>query len=326
MGRAGESAGPYRLHIDLVTDQSNSRGGAEPVALGSSAMGFISGEGDEDYFLFTAPGADHFRVYTVGPTDTVGKLEDSRGSILGANDDGQLSLGHDAFLIERYLPAGTYFVSVTGWEGETGPYRLVVETATDPGDSTGGAQDLELGVPVISHIGAGDVDFFKLTLDEKTEVAFFAAGDTDTRATLLQGDGDTVVGHDDDSGEGLNFLIHTTLAGGTHYLRVEGYDNDVTGSYVLLVKPLVPLRTIGPSPGSTRSGASAPVTTKTCTSSRLPGRSLSGYTRRDSSTPSGRCTTGTLRRSPRTTIWASRALPDSSASGKTWQRGPTTSE
>ncbi len=255
VGRAGESVGPYRLHIDLVTDQSNSRGGAEPVALGSSAMGFISGEGDEDYFLFTAPGADHFRVYTVGPTDTVGKLEDSRGSILGANDDGQLSLGHDAFLIERYLPAGTYFVSVTGWEGETGPYRLVVETATDPGDSTGGAQDLELGVPVISRIGAGDVDFFKLTLDEKTEVAFFAAGDTDTRATLLQGDGDTVVGHDDDSGEGLNFLIHTTLAGVTYYLRVEGYDNDVTGSYVLLVKPLVPLRTIGSLPGKHEVGS-----------------------------------------------------------------------
>ena len=51
VGRFGESTGPYRLHVDRVADQSDSRGGAESVTPGSSAMGFISGEEDEDYFF-----------------------------------------------------------------------------------------------------------------------------------------------------------------------------------------------------------------------------------------------------------------------------------
>ena len=183
VGRAGESTGPYELHVDGVADQSDFRGGAESLTPGSSAMGFISGKEDEDYFFLNVARVGRVRVYTVGPTDTVGKLENSSGITVESNDDGRLSPGHDAFLIERSLSAGNYYISVTGWEDETGPYRLVVETATDPGDSAAEAVDLEVGVPVIGKIGDGDVDLFKLVLDEPTEMVFYTSGDTDTKGS-----------------------------------------------------------------------------------------------------------------------------------------------
>ena len=255
VGRFGESTGPYRLHVDRVTDQSNSRRGAERVTPGSSAMGFISGEEDEDYFLVSLARVGHVRVYTVGPTDTVGKLEDSSGTTLESNDDGRLSPGHNSFLIERNLAAGNYYISVTGWEGETGPYRLVVEPVTDPGDSAEGAEDLELGVGRIGEIGVADTDLFRLVLDEPAEIVLYTSGSTDTKGTLLQSDGDTEVDNDDDGGEGFNFLIKSTLAVGTYYLRVEGYDNKVAGSYVLLAKPLAPLRVFGTLPGEHEAGS-----------------------------------------------------------------------
>ena len=256
VGRAGESTGPYELHVDGVADQSDFRGGAESLTPGSSAMGFISGREDEDYFFLNVARVGRVRVYTVGPTDTVGKLENSSGITVESNDDGRLSPGHDAFLIERSLSAGNYYISVTGWEDETGPYRLVVETATDPGDSAAEAADLEVGVPVIGKIGDGDVDLFKLVLDEPTEMVFYTSGDTDTKGTLLQSDGNTEVESDDD-GDGFNFLIQATLGPGTHYVRVEGYDNRVTGSYALFAEELVPVLRFGTLPGEHGVGAIA---------------------------------------------------------------------
>ena len=255
VGRFGESTGPYKLHVDRVTDQSDSRGGAERVNPGSSAMGFISGGKDEDYFFVSLARVGQVRVYTVGPTDTVGKLENSSGTTLESNDDGRLSPGHNSFLIERNLAAGNYYISVTGWEDETGPYRLVVEPVTDPGASTEGAEDLELGVGQIGSIGVADIDLFKLVLDEPTEIVLYTSGDTDIRGTLLRSDGSTEVDNDDDGGEGFNFLIKAALAAGTYYVRVEGYDNNVAGSYVLFAEPLAPLRVFGTLPGEHEVGS-----------------------------------------------------------------------
>ena len=249
VGRSGESTGPYKLHVDSVADQSNRRGGAERVSLGSFSMGFLSGAEDQDYFSFDVPSPGHVRVYTIGPTDTVGRLEDRSGRVLQANDDGFLSTGHAAFLIESHLLPGNYHVSVSGWEEETGPYRLVVEPVTDPGGSAGGAEDLELGAPAIGYVEAGDVDLFRLVLDEPKELVLYTSGATDTTGALLRGDGTTEVESDDDGGEGFNFLIQATLGPGTQYIRVEGYSNAVSGSYSLFAEEILPVRTFGTLPG-----------------------------------------------------------------------------
>ena len=242
----GAGTGPYRLHYREIGDQSNARSGAESVTPDSPdlTVGFISGEGDTDYFSFTPESAGIFRVYTVGATDTVGELRDNDETVVGENDDGRLSPGHRGFLIEKSLSAGTHYVSVTGWEDETGPYRMVVEEVTDPGNTTDGAAELALGAAEVGAVGpGGDRDLFKLELDGETEVVLYSSGPTDTKAELLDSNGDSLIPkvEDDDSGEGFNFLIHATLEPGTYYIRVEGFGAKTTGSYVLFAEPVAPV-------------------------------------------------------------------------------------
>ncbi len=242
----GYGAGPYRLHYREIGDQSNTRNGAESVTLDSSdlTMGFIGGREDADYFSFTPSSPGVFRVYTVGAADTVGDLQDSEGTSLGENDQVRLSPGHGGFLIERSLSPGTHYISVTGWEDTTGPYRLVVEEVTDAGENTANAAELTPGAAEIGAIGTGgDVDLFKLELDEDTEVVLYSNGPTDTKAELLDSNGDSLTPkvEDDDGGEALNFLILATLDAGTHYIRVEGFNDSITGSYALFAEPVVPV-------------------------------------------------------------------------------------
>ncbi len=242
----GYGAGPYRLHYREIGDQSNTRSSAESVTLDSPdlTMGFISGEGDADYFSFTPSSAGVFRVYTLGATDTVGDLQDGEGTSRGENNDGRLSPGHRGFLIERTLSTGVHYIFVTGWEDETGPYRLVVEEVTDPGDTTANAAELTPGAVEIGAIGSdGDKDLFKLELDRDTEVVLYSNGPTDTKAELLDSNGDSLSpkAEDDDGGEGFNFLIHASMAAGTHHIRVEGFSANTTGSYALFAEPVVPV-------------------------------------------------------------------------------------
>ena len=247
VGRFGASTGPYELHVEAVADQSDSRGSAaQDVTLDSSAMGFIREPGDTDYFeldLSGQTGNTLVRVYTVGGTDTVGELQNSGGTSQGENDDGRLSPGHTAFLIEGNLSAGTHYIAVTGFEDETGPYRLVVEEVSDQGAATNTAGELTLGIPVVGKIEAADVDWFKLVLDEQTEVVLYTSGRTDTKAELLDENGASLTAPvtDDDSGEGFNFLIHATLTAGEHYIRVEGFSNTTTGAYALFAEEVVPV-------------------------------------------------------------------------------------
>ena len=242
----GAGTGPYRLHYREIGDQSNARSGAESVTPDSPdlTVGFISGEGDTDYFSFTPESAGIFRVYTVGATDTVGELRDNDETVVGENDDGRLSPGHRGFLIEKSLSAGTHYVSVTGWEDETGPYRLVVEEVTDPGNALLEAAELALAAAEVGAIGpGGDRDLFKLELDRETEVVLYSSGPTDTKAELLDSNGDSLIPkvEDDDSGEGFNFLIHATLKPGTYYIRVEGFGAKTTGSYAMFAEPVAPV-------------------------------------------------------------------------------------
>ena len=184
----------------------------------------------------------------MGSTDTVGDLQNSGGTSQGENDDGRLSPGHAAFLIEGNLSAGTNYIAVTGFEDEAGPYRLVVEEVSDQGAATTTAGELTLGTPVVGKIEAADVDWFKLVLDEQTEVVLYTSGRTDTKAELLDENGASLTAPvtDDDSGEGFNFLIHATLTAGEHYLRVEGFSSTTTGAYALFAELIDP---VAPNPG-----------------------------------------------------------------------------
>ena len=78
---------------------------------------------------------------------------------------------------------------------------------------------------------AGDVDFFRVGVSQKTAVRIFTTGPLDTVGSLRDSSGG-VVSEDDDSGESLNFLIEATLESGTSYVRVGAFGNG-TGVYTL---------------------------------------------------------------------------------------------
>ena len=240
----GYSVGPYRLHVSAATDPTL------PTAVtldastgGGSALGFLNGKDDEDEFTFTPSGTTDVFVYTVGAADTVGSM----GRV--SNDDGGFSVGHKNFLLADNV-SGSQTVAVSGFEGDTGPYRVFVETATDQGATTAAASTLvdftsssqAVVSPSFGVIHSGtDVDWFKLDLSYlpyAVQVLLFTTGNTDTEGTLVDSSGSALspAVSDDDSGVGLNFLIGQEMAPAVYYLKVEGFDSTETGPYALFAE------------------------------------------------------------------------------------------
>ena len=246
----GESMGPYRLYVEEVADQNGSRVGAATLAIDDSAYGFVGPGGDEDYFRLTLPTATDVWIYAIGDTDTVGQLLNSHGSLLAYNDDSVFSEGRTSFFMAKNLAAGTYYVAVSGFEAITGPYRLYAEAVADQGNDTSTAEELTLGAPKIGLIDpvtgtfpnrTADEDLFKLELDASAEVLVYTTGEVDTTGELLDSDGATALGADDDSGDDVNFLIRKELEAGTYYIRVKGYqrgERPETGPYALFAEPV----------------------------------------------------------------------------------------
>ena len=110
-------------------------------------------------------------------------------------------------------------------------------TEPDPPDQ-GGTGDhagriastlLAIGPPQIGAIdGADDVDYYRIDLAGNATVQVGTAGQTDTGAELLAGNG-ALIASDEDTGPGENFRITETLAPGVYYVAVSG----ASGEYAL---------------------------------------------------------------------------------------------
>ncbi len=239
--------GPYRLHVEQAADQSADRSQATELALESSELGFINHRNDEDYFSVTVPEATDVWVYAVGPTDTVGELQDSSGSRVAYNDDSELSSGRSSFFMAKNLQAGTHYLNVSGYAGNRGPYRVFATEAPDTGDTMATADALELGAPQTGLIEPStDTDLYELNLSQAAEVVVYTTGDVDTTGELLSSDGSTLtsLSTDDDSGTDLNFSMRQVLGPGTYYVRVGSYGSE-TGAYALSAEPVSQLTVDG---------------------------------------------------------------------------------
>ena len=98
------------------------------MRLESEQLGIIGSSTDEDYFRITLSKDADLQVYATGPVDTAGELFDSSGNRLAYNDDSAFSLGSGSFFIAKSLSPGTYYVAVSGFAGETGPYRVYAQS------------------------------------------------------------------------------------------------------------------------------------------------------------------------------------------------------
>ena len=135
-------------------DHGDDRASATAAGVGSDTRGALHA-GDVDYFRIVLDVAGALDVYSSGDTDTYGHLEDAGGAVLYSDDDGNTGRN---FRLPRDVPAGTYYVRVTGFnDRQSGGYTLHVRfteaaTGTDGGGDT---QDSSGGDDTGSGAGAG---------------------------------------------------------------------------------------------------------------------------------------------------------------------------
>ena len=193
----------------------------------------ISPAGDVDYWQFTLTESGVVTLETSGSTDTLGLLLNGIGVPLVEDDDSGASLN---FQIQETLPAGTYYIRVTGYTGDVGDYTLSLDFEPDPEanfEPDSEASNIRPNDEVPAMISpAGDVDYWQFTLTESGVVTLETSGSTDTVGRLLNAIG-TFLAFDDDSGAGINFRIQGTLPAGTYYIRVAGYASGSIGDYTL---------------------------------------------------------------------------------------------
>ena len=234
--------GDYSLVVEEAApdDHGNSIATATPVAIGATVQGVLETGGDEDYFEIPVP-TDGFRlsVFTEGDTDTYGTLFDRNGVSLSSDDDSGEALN---FHIVQVLDAGTHYLSIASFFGDTGDYSLVVEEAApdDHGNSIATATPVAIGATVQGVLETGgDEDYFEIPVPtDGFRLSVFTEGDTDTYGTLFDRNG-VSLSSDDDSGEALNFHIVQVLDAGTHYLSIASFFGD-TGDYSLVVEETAP--------------------------------------------------------------------------------------
>ena len=147
---------------------------------------------------------------------------------------------------------------------ETNPFKTteVAFTAKDvlrgdafePDNSAGTAKPITFGARQSRSIHvAGDVDWAKFTLTQRSDVRIETDGSSgDTELWLMASDTTTVMEYDDDDGNGRFSLINRTGANalnpGTYYIAVGEYEDDgsITGYTLALTVTLAPAQVAAP--------------------------------------------------------------------------------
>ena len=126
----GTDTGMYSLTVtSMADDHGNERDSATPVTSGTPVAGYINPDTDEDYFSIVVSGAGTLRATSTGDVDTIGIIYDSTGAQLAANDDDGEGMNFD--VSAQIASAGTYYVSVSNFQNNTGMYGLTVTFMPD---------------------------------------------------------------------------------------------------------------------------------------------------------------------------------------------------
>ena len=211
---------------------------ATPINLNEDVEDALNEAGDVDYWQFEMPGRGTVTAQTTGTTDTFGQLLTGSGFNLGEDDDGGSRLN---FLVTTSLGAGTYYVRVSGIKDATGAYTLRVSSDVAGGAGSDRNDDtMDLATPLLLGEAAqdainepGDLDWWKFDTRSQGVVEIETIGDTDTLGTLFNDSGEELR-QDNNSGEGSNFLIETTVPEGTYFVLVSG-NRGSTGPYTVEV-------------------------------------------------------------------------------------------
>ena len=234
-------AGSYTLHARTVTDPGSTLETATAITLDSMTPGRLNFPNDTDFFKLDLKSPATIWMMGIGggqyiPTDVTVQLLDSTGTILASDDDQGSPLREAAFLIQRQLEAGIYYIRVGGYFSPyaRGPYTLYVQTMTEPGSSIATATPLELLHVATGRISdANDEDYFVLTASEFTPMDIRATGfgTLSLEATVVDDTGNEVLSFDiPPRTHGIR--VWADLAPGTYYLRMTATGGG-TGYYVV---------------------------------------------------------------------------------------------
>ena len=186
----------------------------------------------------TAPGGSVALTLPGGAARTLTALQLEAG---GADLTGRLGAGTGRWRLtvssNRPLQAVNLAAASAGYL-----YNLSTAAASTSGDDTddhgndrAAATEVEAGSDTEGVLYSGDVDYFRIVVDEVGTLEAYTTGGIDTRGWLEDTDG-AVLGTDDDGGAGRNFQILEDVSPGTYFIRVMGYSSRVTGDYTLHVR------------------------------------------------------------------------------------------
>ena len=236
----------YSLHVDGQTRGERGKFGLEiefgvatDLTIGTAPTGTELQPGRADYFFFTISdtGQSFLTVETqtsmgVTPaTDTTGTLFSQQGLVATDTDSGRTD---NNFLLRAPVSAGDYIVEVKGARSSTeGAY--VLETASQPATNRGSAPNMLIATPDSDEtLNAGAVVPYSIAVNAPGTLQVKTTGSTDTVGVLYGPDGQQIWA-DDNSGDGMNFLITRAVEAGQHIVTVEGQGRTTTGMYTLVV-------------------------------------------------------------------------------------------
>ena len=124
----GSATGFYTLETETTPDHGNDRATVADLPLNRTVKGAITSSSDVDYFKIDLSATTDITIRTTGGLDIVGQVLDNGGNLIAENNDD--AIGRNFFLA-RSLPAGTYYIKVSGHAGATGFYSLKTGTGKD---------------------------------------------------------------------------------------------------------------------------------------------------------------------------------------------------
>jgi hypothetical protein len=254
----GESvAGPYRFRVTLEkvpqddSEPNDTPGQATFITLGGSREGFFLSGPDIDWYRLTVPaGGGLLLVYTTSSIDTLLELYDGGENQLAEDDD---SGGDGNARLSVPVNAGTVYIRVSAYNGQTGRYALhteLLEPAApdrfENDDAASSAWDIQIDSSQERNFtSASDEDWVRLRVTREGVYDIRARGivyaSLDTYLELFDRD-ENLIEEDDDGGESLDAYIVRPLTPGLYFIRVTTVESDPIddSSYTLSVNARIP--------------------------------------------------------------------------------------
>lgn len=237
---SSEENGEYSLMVSLSEvvlgpgEPDEGQDLATPLNIGSTPLEKrIDYSDDRDWFridLVRPLGIEEvLRVETLSNLDLVMEMTDEYGNYIMDDDDS--GNNNNPMIIASGLETGSYYVTVYGYSGETGPYEIMANVMVPVKDEFEDDNSM-ISASRIGTLGEsqrrnftpmGDEDWVQFDVQTEGRYLIKTEGELDTYMELYDGNGNMVEENDD--GEDYNAMIERNLTVGKYYIKVYPYSS-----------------------------------------------------------------------------------------------------